>query len=131
MSSKVNILVVSEDTTAALNFIDSLKLSDVLVSFNDQEDIAIKNVRQREYDIIIIGDRLAKGDVWSVALEIRNSKNRKVAVIFVGFNKAKAAKIRNAVGPHTLKCPGGQVTEVTEKVLAYLASRISGSVTSI
>jgi len=66
---------------------------------------AIKNVGKIPYDVIFLGDRVGKDDIYDVGLELRTGKNRQTMVIFVGNNRTKAAKLSAILGPRFVYSP--------------------------
>ena len=65
---KINVLVVDIEPDLGVHFLGELAWSDVQVPTVDKLSQAIKNVKRKEYDFILIGDRLQGGDTVDFAL---------------------------------------------------------------
>jgi hypothetical protein len=110
--------------TPAMEFLNALQCPDVNIRFIHQNTQAIKDVKKNEYDLIIFGDRTNDGTVYDVALEVRDSrKNKHTAVVCVGTNTGKIAKIRKLLKPYALLGGSSHRTVTVTRINAYFESR--------
>ena len=123
-----NILIVDQTITPAMSFMDALRCPDTHVIFTHQTTQAIKNVKKNDYDLIVLGDRTDDGSTYDVALAIRDSrKNKHTAVVCVGNNVGKVAKIVKLLKPYALNAYVGQLDVTVARVNAHFESKLKQS----
>jgi DNA-binding response OmpR family regulator len=123
-----NILIVDKTMSPGMRFLDALRVSDAHVRFVHQNTQAIKLVKKDDYDLIILGDRTDDGTVYDVAMEIKDSrKNRHTAVVCVGANAGKVARIRKLLKPYALFGDKNHTDATVARVRAHFKAKLEQS----
>ena len=99
---RAKILIVDKSSSTGMSFLDSLRWKAMDVAVVDDTQQAIKNVKQQDYDLILLGDRINKGDTYDVALEIKSGKNKHTAVVCVGKHRGRTIRLMNLLSPYAL-----------------------------
>lgn len=114
------VLSVAEDKTYSFEFLNALSLDDAEVVFVDNIISTLRLLRSNDYDLILLGDRLADGDIRDVALDLKNNKNRQTPVVCVGYSNGRAHQLMRFLGYRAMFCKGGADPSIHEKAAAYL-----------
>ena len=118
------VLVVDSSPDAGLSFLNEA-VPGVLseISIINQMSAALATVRNQRFDLILLGDRLPEGgDIYDVALRIKDSKNNlRVPVICVGKHGGRAAKIVRLLKPYAFYVGDHGSAVLAKKVHEYLS----------
>src|SRR5690606_21169168 len=99
----IKIIVISGTFEGSSRLIDALGQDAEVVAVS-KENKALVNLRNHKFDLIIFGDALEQGDLYGVALELKNMRtNRRAPVVLLGRNPAVRTRIRNALQPHAFE----------------------------
>jgi CheY-like chemotaxis protein len=119
-----NILIVDNNPDAGMKFVDALALEEANVVFVNNALQAIKNVRRETYDVIVLGDKIEKGDTFDVALEIKgDDRNKRAPVACITEYRRRAVKIINLLKPQSVRADEQDFDLAVEKVKFCLESR--------
>jgi len=116
--SAKDVLIVDKTMDRGFQVLSLLELENADVTVISQAVRAIKTIRKKAYDLIILGDKLAEGDTYDVGLELKtDQKNRRTAVLCVGNNKSRATKLSRLLGDRALM---GKTEGNIKKLKEYL-----------
>ena len=120
---QAKVLVVSNEADSAMKIISELALDEINIVFVDKASQAIANVRKNQYDLIVLGDKLGAGDTYDVGMELKDSKNYHKAIICVGHNAAKRAKLIKLMSPYAISGHDKDLKAAVEKTVAYFKDK--------
>jgi hypothetical protein len=122
MSSKT-VLVALQEKPFALEMIGLLSVKDVRIIFVDNVLNAITQVRETQFDLIILGDRLGRrGTTYDVGMEIKASqRNKHTPVICVGAQSARAMSLVNLLRPYAMRADPKE-KDFTSKIVTWLSN---------
>lgn len=124
----LKILVVDKVLDHAASIIGQLGTGEAEVIYVPHTGRAISSIRNNQYHLIVLGDRLEGGDTYDVGLEIKNSNlNRQTPVVCIAYNATRLAKLANHLRPYSytvdptkeedLKLCVDRITEHLKKVV--------------
>lgn len=119
-----NILIVDKTISPAMAFLSALSAPEMNVKFIHQNLQAIKSLKKEDYDLIVLGDRTNDGSIMDVAHTVRDTrKNKHTAVVCVGFNKGKVARIMKLLSPYALAADPDRLEKTVNRVRAHFETK--------
>lgn len=119
-----NILIVDKTISPAMAFLSALSVPEMNVRFIHQNLQAINSLKKEDYDLIILGDRTNDGSIMDVAHTVKDTrKNKHTAVVCVGYNKGKVARIRKLLSPYALTADPDHLNKTVVRVRSYFAAK--------
>ena len=115
-----NILIVDKTISPAMAFLSALSASEMNVRFIHQNLQAINSLKKEDYDLIVLGDRTNDGNIMDVAHTVKDTrKNKHTAVVCVGYNKGKVARIMKLLSPYALAADPDRLDKTVTRVRSY------------
>lgn len=120
-----SVLVALQEKQFALQIIEILSVKEVKITFVDNVLNAITQVRENEFDLIILGDKLGRrGTTFDVGMEIKSSqKNKHTPVVCVGAQSARAMSLTNLLRPYAMRADPKE-KDFAVKIATWLANII-------
>ena len=99
----IKIFVADKEVEPAMEVLNSLGTGEVQLVFASKMSRALASLKNAEYSVIFLGDRVEDGDTYDLGVLINSTKrNRQTPVICIGAHVSKRTKLAGLLKPRSM-----------------------------